>query len=312
MTEAHTSTPTTCLIHHMSWLEVSGPDTLKFLQGQTTCDVVKAPVGMLFHGAHCSPKGRMIANFNGVKLNEQTVLLQVPSDIASVFIASLGKYIVFSKATIKALEWKGMGMTGSLNQVQSINNLAPLNEELPTVANQTVQKTDGSLVICRSENAWELWSTAHFDQINPSAPCTFWQQLDIEHARGWVTTATKEVFLPQELNLQAESIAGISFTKGCYTGQEIVARLHYKGQLKQHMHLFSAANDIQEIRPGVDVFNKETGRKAGTVVNAINTNDGWRVLAVVADSALSTVVMGDESHSALTPLSLPYAITKES
>ena len=141
-----------------------------------------------------------------------------------------------------------------------------------------------------------------------------WQLLDIQQGRGWVCASTVEEFLPQLLNLQAPAINAINFKKGCYTGQEIVARMHYKGKLKRHMYLL-AADGSHPATAGADVYRKDklrddVAQSVGTVVNAVVQDERTWLLAVITadDVDCGKLSLSQESPVTLELLQQPYSV----
>jgi folate-binding protein YgfZ len=197
-----------------------------------------------------------------------------------------------------------------------------------------VQQHGRDTIIARDNTRIECWLHTDSPLLQQLAPnhdeiaLTHWQALDIQQGQGWVCAASTDMFTPQMLNLQNPAINGISFTKGCYTGQEIVARLHYKGKLKRHMYLF----EYSDARPttlqiGADLYShgSETtaGKKIGQVVNvatldttlepAHRTDSTIVLLACVTDGAFANdeVFLDPQGNNKLLPQVLPYAITNE-
>lgn len=302
-------------------LQLQGPDTNKFLQGQVTNDVNGCTSEIWQHNAHCTPKGRMVANFDTVRADEETLLLRLPKDTQAALQASLGKYIVFSKAKLTdiAEQYRFLGIQGPGSEDWLTQQL-----DLSFNEGQTVIQNAQGIFLKLSKDRIECWLPADselpsvFGQVKIDEDPTPWQLQDIQAGRGWVMEATVEEFLPQLLNLQSPAIQGINFKKGCYTGQEIVARMHYKGKLKRHMYLL-ASNSSQEIAPGVDVYSGDKIRdgekqSVGNVVNAVNEGDRTYLLAVVTQEAFESGNLSlnrdtsDSADDALERLTQPYTI----
>jgi len=285
---------------HFGLLQIQGPDATRFLQGQATCDVEQLAIGETCHGAHCTAKGRMIGNFDLAKLNDQTLWLKVPADNLAQLMQSLAKYVVFSKADItdisndhSVLELSGGDREAAVQSVSS-NGDAP-----PCIATKL------------SEGLIELWCSHNeplLSQLPAASPANSWHS-SILAGKGWITKTTSDQFLPQDLNLQAEAINGISFTKGCYTGQEIVARLHYKGKLKRHLYHFRL-DTPQDIAPGAELQTATNAKTVGTVVNVANSDLACEILAVTTEAAVSDSQLS-VNGSELQLMPFAYAITNE-
>ncbi|MET0377929.1 MAG: hypothetical protein ABW049_02970, partial [Spongiibacteraceae bacterium] len=208
-----------------SFLQVTGPDSAKFLQGQLTCDIADASTTQAVPAAHCSPKGRMRSSFLIVQRDNDTFWLRVRSDVGADASAALGKYIVFSKAKITAQEHLlalGLNGPGAAATVMAFAGQTPqgLNTVIQTAGGLIVQRD----TIGQRFEAWLpqdeaeiLWRVCG-DFLPVSS--TFWRWLDIRAGFASVTASTIESFIPQMLNY--DPIGAISFTKGGYNGQEIV------------------------------------------------------------------------------------------
>jgi len=227
------------------YIQLSGPDSRKFLQGQVTCDMDQLTPEHSICGAQCTPKGRIIFLFKASCDGEDNIVLETHSSIIDIAIASLKKYAVFFKTEI----------TDASGQIET-------------------------------------------------PPITDLQRLRTGSAD--ITADTSDLFIPQMINLDAQGY--ISFKKGCYTGQEIIARAHYRGAVKRRMHhLQIAASQIPKL--GSEILGAE-GRAIGTVASAAQVDAATvELLAVLADkSSDCTEIELDGQLFAATHLSLPYEI----
>ena len=227
------------------YIQLSGPDSSKFLQGQVTCDMDQLTTEQSIRGAQCTPKGRIIFLFEASCDSAGNIVLETHSSVTEIAIASLKKYAVFFKTEISEIG-------------------APANHQPPS---------------------------------------------DLERLRTGsadITAETSDLFIPQMINLDAQGY--INFKKGCYTGQEIIARAHYRGAVKRRMHhLQIAASQIPKL--GSEVLGAE-GRAIGTVASAAQVDAATvELLAVLADkSSDCTEIELDGQLCAVTHLSLPYEI----
>ncbi|MDD1607931.1 MAG: folate-binding protein, partial [Methylococcaceae bacterium] len=193
-------------IAHLAVLTVSGTEAGQFLQGQITCNVHDVTATQSSLGAMCNPKGRAITTFLLAKSGDD-FLLVLPNELLEIVKKRLSMYVLRSKVTL----------TDSSDSLCLLGLTATSNEAFLAV-----------------DNAMTLWSeySAQGFQATDSMQ---WQTLDILSGIPWLTTATSEEFIPQMLNL--DKLGGISLTKGCYTGQEIVARTHYLGKAKRGLFI---------------------------------------------------------------------------
>lgn len=291
-------------------LLVKGPDAGKFLQGQVTCDVkeLNEPVTRL--GAQCNPKGRILLSFRALQMNNETIALRLPASMMESAQKTLGKYIVFSKAKLQdgGNDFVLFGLFGDSAAAVA----STFFQQLPTTYEGWIEK-DGSYLIQLAANRFECWvATATVDSFldaiekqTQKVSADEWQLLDIAAGIGEVYPESYELFTPQELNYQL--VNGINFRKGCYTGQEIVARLHYRGKLKRHMYRFEYKND-QTPPPGTTIINSLSGQNAGTVVMAAPNQEGKiELLASLLDEQIDQAKV-ESATEKLSQLSLPYAI----
>lgn len=213
-------------------IQIQGSDASKFLQGLLTCDMQWLETKDHCFGAFCNLKGRIRALFRVFK-QEEVFYLFTPRTLIPIVIPSLKKHAMFSKITIEDVSeyWSLWGVIGvakdtlinSLNTLENINkiSLLTLDEILPR------------FILAGPENFVPFQNTGKLQDNNISitrAECDAWQLLDIRGLIPQVWAETTEKFLPHHLNLPA--LNAVSFTKGCYCGQEIIARMEYKGKIK--------------------------------------------------------------------------------
>lgn len=291
-------------------MAVTGPQAQSFLQGQVTCDMRDLLDGASRLGAHCTPKGRMQFTFRALALGGERFLLRVPTAMVAAVNDSLGKYILFSKAemTDESDHYHLRGLQGDNARTTLTEHLV---EPAATPGHWTATE-EGSVVLTLDENRYECWLSTETAQRltqalgEPAPGDELWRLLDIRAGVGEVRPQTREQFTPQALNLP--QIGAVSFRKGCYTGQEIVARLHYKGKLKTHMRrLLISGSGVPDFQPGVPVL-REDGKKAGELVTVASDEQGaLECLAVLDDSALEQTLSIGETFSARVG-TLPYTV----
>jgi folate-binding protein YgfZ len=269
-----------------------------------TCDVRELATDKTLPGAQCNIKGRMLLRFLALQPHPEEILLRVHQGLVASGMASLGKYIVFSKAKLSdaSADYRCVGLVG------------PQAETLLRAAYGSVPDDNGSWIGCgdgfvirRDHQRFECWlpaaELAKFSSQATTGDHNLWTLLEIQAGLGDITPETYEAFTPQAINFQL--VNGVNFRKGCYTGQEIVARLHYRGTLKRHMYRFGFIGELP--LPGSEVRNSE-GRNVGEVVLAAlaGTAQG-ELLASVMDDERADLYLADQAQK-LSLLSLPYAI----
>lgn len=277
-----------CDLGNLGVLSLQGPDSRKFLQGQSTCDILALAPGDSTPGAICNPKGRMITSFQAYVKTEDHVLLSMNKALAEPTLVALEKYAAFFKTSLTddGDAYRQFGLTGpSIDEA-----LLTLFPSIPA-PNNFVTDSVGNILGCIAENlftvitnasdAEELWT--QLTQKIPSVGLPWWQLQLIRAGQASVTTALSEKLVPQMLNLQATR--AISFDKGCYTGQEVVARMQYLGKLKRRTYIVKASSTKIPV-PGTEINAKE-GKLVGTVVQAAPADlNNFEMLAVLREAAI--------------------------
>lgn len=295
-------------LQSLSMLNVAGPDASKFLQGQTSTNFQEVSDTQSRLGAYVSLKGRVIASFRAMQQDESIALI-TDAALAAVMKERLGKFIVFSKATLSVDESQALiGLAGS--QADAI--LATLLPTLPPTTDAVVHHTDLSVVRLHGDSRYLLrvkaaslastWSALLAGGAQAAGE-NAWQLHQIAAGEAQVVSASSELFQPQELNLQL--LNGVSYNKGCYTGQEIVARLYFRGKLKQHTQRYLAQSAVLPA-PGSPVFHE--GKHVGDVVLAAQRNThNVELLAIARPEHNQELRLGDGGPR-LETLPLPYAV----
>ena len=295
-------------LDHLAVLAFTGPEAQSFLQGQLSCDVREAD------GQHCrlasysTPKGRMQASFILWQATADTYHLLVSADLAEATLKRLSMFILRAKVKTSLLsEAKIYGLVGA-----EARQTAAASYGLPVVTDWQQQNTGQVNVLGLPEQRAMVVLTdgtplAPALLALPQASPTEWQRQDIVAAVPWITLATKEMFVPQMCNLELLG-GGISFQKGCYPGQEIVARTQYIGKVKRRMFPAKVAANAQAGQP---LFCALTGEQTiGNIVSAVVNEDGGSdVLAVVQASHLADGIhLGSTTGPTLSFGELPYPL----
>ncbi|WP_337154055.1 YgfZ/GcvT domain-containing protein [Pseudomonas protegens] len=301
-----------CPLSHEGVLAVRGPDASKFLQGQLTCNLNYLSDSQSSLGARCNQKGRMQSSFR-ILLEGDGCLLAMARELIEPQLADLKKYAVFSKAKLadESASWARFGLADA--QVA----LSGLGLELPE-EDGSVARADGLIALRVSNQRAELWVPAERaaslrQQLAaqlPEGELNQWLLGQVRAGLGQVMPETRELFIPQMLNLQA--VGGVSFKKGCYTGQEIVARMQYLGKLKRRLYRLALPGDALPV-PGTALFAPSHNSAIGEVVLAARAQQGVELLAVLQAEA----VEGGELHletlegPTLQLLDLPYQLDRD-
>jgi folate-binding protein YgfZ len=236
-----------CDLSHLGLLEISGEDRLSFLQGQVTNDVNLLNGSNAHYAGYCTPKGRLLAVFLAFA-HQDHLHLQLPQSLVSPIMKRLKMYVLRSKVnitdttdTIVKFGINGPDATRLLNAIYP--SLPMADYELVSMEQATILKLPSPnhlaryQVFTRVAEAIQAWDSLKNSCKLVGKPC--WDYLDINTGIPEVVTSTQEQFVPQMLNL--DLLNGINFKKGCYTGQEIVARTHYLGSVKRRTYLAELA-----------------------------------------------------------------------
>lgn len=295
----------TIALPHYEFIRISGPDTVTFLQGQVSCDVTSLSSELSLTGALCNLKGRVIADFRLLQ-DAEDCLLQTQSGMAQVILDALKKYAMFSKVDLR-LE-PGFAATGLLGE-DSAATVMELVGQVPDQTNAVVQRNGiSAIALAGSTPRFEIWSqpAKHTDfqhqlQSLPTGNFADWQRQEMRAGVLHVTPELSEQYTPQLLNYDISGV--INFRKGCYTGQEVVARMYYRGKAKKRLFLLQTAQDASA--------DLEADERFSVLLQAAPTThdpEGYLILAIM-DAAQAE---GDElpapgSGEAVRSLSLPYA-----
>lgn len=288
-------------------LKVTGPDRHTFLQGQMTCDFNDIE-GKVLLGANCNLKGRACATFYALDDGQSTYLI-LPNGQAAFLKSLLDKYAMFANAELVL-------PSEELLVVGFIGENAPLLVDPPIPQGTHAKINNTSLSLCiTSPRVAKQWLAQDCENLIATTQNT-WDQQQIEAGISHITTDSQEQFIPQELNY--DLIGGISFNKGCYKGQEIIARLHYKGTYKQRALRFQY-NSTTAPKAGTPLYNNTSEQACGHVIqSAVTTRNTVELLAVTKLSAINTdnsesepLHLEQKDGPILSGLSLPYAITNK-
>ncbi len=283
--------------------KIEGPDAAAFLQGQCTNDVEALAIGQTQHTAHCNHKGRVISSFVLSRESDTSFLLRFHKSLCETGINALAKYIVFSKAKLSSTTLSAFAVIGPFPPEKSEEI------QLSVQGAQLFQLSDEHTEIYVSpERTSSLKNTFENVEIKNGDD---WKSYLVTQGRCELEQESTELFLPQELNFDCTK--AVNFKKGCYTGQEVIARLHYRGQAKKRLrrgYLEPAPLKDFTIDGKINVIDTSTNKNCGTVVLAANPQTtGFEFLAVVSNSSLSSECVLDLiSQVKIEWLELPYAI----
>lgn len=300
-------------------IRISGEDAAGFLQGQFSNDVQKLDGQTAQLSSYCNPKGRILAGF-WLYRSDDTFYMILPAETLAATIKRLRMYVLMSKVTLEdaSEELVCIGLAGARSEQSLQQQLGAIPAEATHTIHHngiTIIRLPGNtprhLVIGANADIQELWLA--LCATNVPVGYQAWQLLDIEAGLPSVYADNVEAFVPQMLNLHA--IGGVSFKKGCYPGQEIVARMHYLGKLKRRMYRAHIDTDTYP-RVGEEVFAPDSGSGQGTgriVISSPAPEGGFDVLAVVQVSSAEqdNVHLHSIEGPVLSFIDLPYRVPLE-
>lgn len=271
-------------------LRIAGDDARAFLHAQLSNDIEGMSANDARLAAYCSPKGRMLGSlviWAESHAADSPLLALVKADIVEALTRRLRMFILRSKVSIELSALKAYGASSATSAAAS-SAVVPANEAAadlaPAPAWQVRRAGTHTLVSAPTANTalarW--WVIADSDQSIPelasllgleARPAAVWQAQEIEAGLGWVEAANQELFIPQSLNFDLNG--GVSFTKGCYPGQEVVARAHFRGTVKRRAVPGYCRLPVDgALAPGEDIFDaSRPASPAGRVINAVILED---------------------------------------
>ena len=308
---------------HWGLIFVEGPDAGTFLQGQLTNDVLLLPEGQARFAGYCSAKGRLLGSFVVLKISKEKYLLVCHQDLLQAMVKRLSMFVMRAKLKISDAStlYEIRGLLGET----ALLACPALKEAAPWQATQ-----EGETYFVKLHNARNagtevqrlIWlglkgeaSSAEFlNQPYPNITEEAWQLAEVLSGVSMVQTATAEAFVPQMLNY--ESVDGVSFKKGCYPGQEVVARSQFRGTLKRRAFIVSCP---EPMHVGQEIFSSEdTEQACGMVSSAVKLESlegqapqWWGIASLQLSATEHALQLGQAGGPCLTLKALPYPLLED-
>ena len=289
---------------HLGVIRAEGADAANFLHNQLTNDVLLMKEGQCRLAAFCNAKGRMQASFVVYKRSAEEVLLVCRKDLIAPTVKRLSMFVLRAKVKLSdasdALQLLGLAGDAVGLATNGASHEAWLRHALGAADVLTLYPTLGQ------PRALWLAPLGVAAPIGPALSAESWQLGEVLSGIAWVEQATFEAFVPQMLNY--ESVDGVNFKKGCYPGQEVVARSQFRGTLKRRAFIASC---VAPLAAGQEVFSSvDATQPCGLVAQA--ASDGEHHVAVVelqlSATENSSLHLGAPTGPALTLLPLPYPL----
>ncbi|MDO9072756.1 MAG: folate-binding protein [Rubrivivax sp.] len=285
-------------------IRASGADTASFLHGQLTQDVLHLDEAHARLAGYCSVKGRLLASFVMWRRGPDEILLACSADLLPGVLKRLSMFVLRAKCKLSdaSAEWPLWGLAGDAAAAAPATVWARGSAGAADLLRLPDAAIQGRAVPRAMWAGTEAPAGAPLD-------ADAWRWLEVHSGVARISAATAEQFVPQMVNL--ELVGGVNFQKGCYPGQEIVARSQYRGTLKRRGHVVEAAVPLQ---PGQEVFHSaDPGQPAGMVVLAGAWAGRHAALVELKLAALESGSLhaGAADGPVLTPAALPYAFPSE-
>ena len=298
-----------CALTHLGVIRVAGEDAVTFLQGQLTQDVALMSLSEAHLAAFCNAKGRMQASFVVFKRSQQEILLVCSRDILEQTRKRLSMFVMRAKALVSdaSADFLLCGLTGiAIESIATTPGIVWSKHDSGTV--------DLVFLYPGAGQPRALWCApaGTSPPMGAALPSGVWEWLEVQSGIAMITQPIFEAFVPQMLNY--ESVGGVNFKKGCYPGQEIVARSQFRGTLKRRAYLVHGSAEAsvgQEVFHALDA-EQPCGLVAACAPNPSGGFDAIVSLQTAAIAADSTHLrLGSAAGTMLTLLPLPYPLLED-
>lgn len=297
------SSPIISPLSSFAVLAVSGDDRHNFLHSQLINDLnlIDSPSAQL--SAWSNPKGQVITNFIIINTGISYLLI-FREELKDYIQKRLIMFVLRSDVKIEDIS-----ESSPIVGIANINDLSALTNTAPENIGDVIA-LEGLIIVSHPDNSGRYLITGSIEALINKLPelniklnsSSTWELLDILSGLPWITKATQEQFLPQMLNLDV--LKGLSYQKGCYPGQEVIARLHYRGEVKKRLNLIKSE---QVLTIGEQIISEQSDSKAGTIINSVSHSDGlYYALAVINLNQLNDKLT--INNNTVTTIDLPDAI----
>ena len=266
-------------LSYLAIIEISGTDAESFLNGQFTSNIGNITEHQLQFSAWCNPKGQVKTTFY-IYRHAANFYILLPEELKASFLKQLSMYILRADVQLTDQSDSLTRLGLCLEKSEILNQLPDNLAVLPLAATETKQEQSRYIIVTDNEQAESIRNTLT-EKLADTDP-SVWQLLDIQAEIPWLTPETSEKFLPQMLNL--DLMEALDYQKGCYPGQEIIARLHYRGELKRSLYLTTCTSkDTPE--SGANIVSSEN-KTVGTAIQAQTDNGLTYILAVIDNNSI--------------------------
>jgi tRNA-modifying protein YgfZ len=300
-------------------ISAKGADTVSFLQGQLTNDVALLEDQGVQLTGYCNAKGRLYATFTLTKHGTDVDLI-VPADVAPILQKRLSMFVmraktklnIDSEARLIGLANPPVALVGESSAIASNRSVHLMHPSASNVTATLMRLNDlanasSRYVLLTNDLDLDAW-TSYFATLLPEQPITQWRAAEINAGVTRVGLELTEMFVPQMLNL--ELLGAVNFKKGCYPGQEVVARSQYLGKMKRRTFLYASAAQSSDFKLGSDVIDSATTNVEGQIVGVGASDLGATLLIETSTDIFAATQNGTSSLTVgdvkLSPLPQPY------
>lgn len=294
------TTNTITALAHLAIIKITGKDAAQFLQGQLTCNINDLTDSNSFFTAFCNAKGRAISTLMILK-NTDEFLVVLPNELVEKVSNKLKMYVLRSDVQLHnaSNEFCLMGLN-----TDKANLLATFPKDCFAITNGSeitikFPVNNRYLIISPTDHAPSLWTqltTYHQLQANNS---DHWLYQDISSGIPWLTQTSSEQYIPQMLNI--DKLGGISFKKGCYTGQEIIARTHFLGKAKRELFLAECNSDVV-LDKETHIITDDSKQTIGHILGFQSNKQNHRMLVILptADANLKNLKLNNSNQAKIS------------
>jgi folate-binding protein YgfZ len=297
----------TIRLDDLTSLHVTGSDAIKFLHAQFTNDLANLAVHRWQYSGYCTPKGRLLAFMTIARLDENEFLLILPAEISDNILPRLRMFVMRDDVTISPQD-ENTSITGILGFADKLTGLNLVVE----TENGKLSRDGNSYLLTIDNESGRFLYIGESEKLDADASTdrNNWTLLDIQAGIPAIVLATQEAFVPQMVNL--DLIGAVNFKKGCYPGQEIVARVHYLGKIKQRMFVVkTSSNELAQPDDKIYIAG-QPDKAAGTVVQAAISDSTQYLQAVLQTKTIDENLdlrLGSADGEKLTTGDQPYSVS---
>ncbi|MFK5949449.1 MAG: folate-binding protein [Methylococcales bacterium] len=281
---------------HLATLQVTGLDANTFLQGQLSCDINELTESKSFFAAFCNAKGRTISTLLIIKRTHDFILL-LPVELLEKVSKKLQMYIMRSDVQLNNMQDElcliGINSTNTFPEFPQEN--FAVSHKNGAILIKLPLRDNRHLIISPASEAISLWKGLTSNSALVPCHSSLWVEQDISAGIPWLNQENSEEYIPQMLNI--DKLGGISYTKGCYTGQEIIARTHYLGKAKRELFL-AYCKKAAIISIGTQIITDTNEQIVGKVLSLQSNNYHTKMLVVMhsADTELKNLILNNSNQ----------------